>query len=341
MKTSELDYNLPEELIAQKPMEPREAARLLAINRKNKTRAHKRVAHLPDYFSADDVLVLNVTSVLRARLYGRISGTENKREVFLLKQIGEGGWQAMIRGRAKIGDKIIFFQDVSATIVETFEDGTFLVAFSGDPEKFNAFLTEHGHVPVPPYIHSEPNPKDYETIYADPKERRSVAAPTAGFHLTEKLLGQLKSKGVQIESVVLDVGLGTFQPVRTENLEDHKIHGEKIIIGEETAERLNAAKKAGKRIVAVGTTTLRVLESAANGKGVLSAFDGETNLFITPGYKFRFVDALLTNFHLPKSSLLALVSAFIGSVEEAREIYNEAVAEKYRFFSFGDAMWIE
>ncbi|MDO8512298.1 MAG: tRNA preQ1(34) S-adenosylmethionine ribosyltransferase-isomerase QueA [bacterium] len=347
MKTADLDYILPEEQIAQTPVVPRESAKLLAINRANKTRQHLHVSDLPNFFTPNDCLVLNVTSVLRARLYGRLTRTGSSREIFLVQRVGDRflespqRWQALVRGHVKIGERIIFTEGVAATIDKANDDGTFYITFSSNPEKFDAFLAQQGHVPVPPYIHTEPVAQDYETVYADPKERRSVAAPTAGFHLTTALLEKLKQKGVQIEKVVLDVGLGTFRPVRSENLEDHKIHAEKIYVSEETAVRINEAKKAGKRIVAVGTTTLRVLESVANQDGTIKSFVGDTSLFITPGYKFKVVDALLTNFHLPKSSLLALVATFIGTVDETLSLYNEAVKNKYRFFSFGDAMWIE
>lgn len=346
MKTSELDYFLPEDQIAQTPAQPREAAKLLAVNRANKTRQHLHVADLADFFTTNDCLVLNVTSVLRARLYGRLARTGSSREVFLLRSVGAIHelpqlWQAMVRGSVKVGERIIFTEGVAATIDQGSDDGTFILTFSCNPEKFDDFLAKQGHVPVPPYIHNEPTAEEYETVYADPKERRSVAAPTAGFHLTAALLEKLRQKGVQIEKVVLDVGLGTFKPVRTENLEDHKIHSEKIYVSEETSQRINVAKKAGKRIVAIGTTTLRVLESIADENGSIKSFTGETNLFILPGYKFKVADALLTNFHLPKSSLLALVAAFIGSVDMTLSLYNEAVKNKYRFFSFGDAMFIE
>lgn len=345
MKTSELDYILPEEQIAQTPAVPRESAKLFAINRTQKTRQHLHVSDLPNFFTANDCLVLNVTSVLRARLYGKLARTGSKREIFLVSRIGNKSgantWEALVRGHVNLGERIIFTEGVAATIDKANDDGTFYITFSGNPEKFDEFLVQQGHVPVPPYIHTEPTAQDYETVYADPKERRSVAAPTAGFHLTTVLLEQLRQKGVQIEKVVLDVGLGTFRPVRTENMEDHKIHAEKICVSKETATRINEAKNAGKRIVAVGTTTLRVLESAANEDGTIKSFTGETSLFITPGYKFKVVDALLTNFHLPKSSLLALVAAFVGSVDEILSLYNEAVKKEYRFFSFGDAMFVE
>jgi len=348
MKTSDLDYFLPEEQIAQTPAVPRESAKLLAVNRSQKTHQHLHVSDLPNFFTANDCLVLNVTSVLRARLYGKLTHTGSKREVFLLQNRvrpcdagSDPVWLCLIRGRVKLGERIIFAEGVAATIDKVNNDGTFNISFSSNPEKFDAFLAEQGHVPVPPYIHTEPKAEDYETVYADPKERRSAAAPTAGFHLTNSLLEKLKQKGVQVEKVVLDVGLGTFQPVRTENLEDHKIHAEKIYVSEKTAKNINAAKKSGKRIIAVGTTTLRVLESVANQDGTIKSFTGETRLFITPGYQFKVVDALLTNFHLPKSSLLALVAAFIGSVDQTLVLYNEAVEQKYRFFSFGDAMFIE
>jgi S-adenosylmethionine:tRNA ribosyltransferase-isomerase len=346
VKTGDLDYFLPEEQISQQPMSPREAAKLFVVNRKTGKRGHSHVADLEQLINENDCLVLNVTSVLRARLLGSLARTGSKREVFLIKRVlgenvDENIWEALIKGSAKQGDEIILGDDLLLRVERNNEDGTFLISFPMSEKTLQEFLLKYGHVPVPPYIHREPGATEYETVYADPSQRRSVAAPTAGFHLTEELLAKLKEKGVQIEKVVLDVGLGTFQPVRTESLEEHKIHAENIYVSEESAQRINEAKKKGKRIVAVGTTTLRVLESVANEDGTIKSFSGETNLFITPGYKFKAVDVLLTNFHLPKSSLLALVAAFIGSVEETLKIYNEAVKEKYRFFSFGDAMWIE
>jgi len=345
MRTNDLDYYLPKEQISQQPMSPRTAAKLFVVNRNTGKQEHAHVADLERLINENDCLVLNVTSVLRARLFGTAT-TGSKREVFLIKKIfrenaEENIWEALIKGSARQGDEIFLDGDISLSVERNNDDGTFLVSFPIPDEKLQEFLVQHGHVPVPPYIHREPGSLEYETVYADPSQRRSVAAPTAGFHLMEELLASLKEKGVQIEKVVLDVGLGTFQPVRTENLEEHKIHSENIFVSEESAQRINEAKKQGKRIVAVGTTTLRVLESVANEDGTIKSYSGETSLFITPGYKFKVVDALLTNFHLPKSSLLALVAAFIGSVDVTLDIYNEAVKEKYRFFSFGDAMWIE
>ena len=367
MRTSDLDYFLPKEQISQQPMSPREAAKLFVVNRQTGKREHKHVADLEHLIGENDCLVLNVTSVLRARLFGTAT-TGSKREVFLIKKIlgentgkkeavfashrpffrmGEAKqsphniWEALIKGSAKQGDEIFLDGDLSLNVEKNNDDGTFLISFKISDEELQKFISLQGHVPVPPYIHREPGLSEYETVYADPSQRRSVAAPTAGFHLTEELLFSLREKGVQIEKVVLDVGLGTFQPVRTENLEEHKIHAENIYVSEESAQRINEAKKNGKRIVAVGTTTLRVLESVASEDGIIKSFSGETRLFITPSYKFKVVDVLLTNFHLPKSSLLALVAAFIGSVEKTLKIYNEAVGERYRFFSFGDAMWIE
>lgn len=367
MKTSDLDYSLPKELIAQEPMAPREAAKLLYIERKTVKREHLHVADLPRFLGPNDCLVLNVTSVLRARIFGKLERTGNEREVFLLRNITEhktipaeaefsptfnetpafagvgenNRWQVLTRGSVKIGDKILFDKGIFAVVVQKNEDATFIMEFSCAGKEFDDFVAKFGHVPIPPYIHREPGVGEYETVFADPNERRSAAAPTAGFHLTKKLLAELQQKGVQIEKVILDVGLGTFQSIKTENLEDHQIHAEKIYISEETAKRINEAKKNGKRVVAVGTTTLRVLESVANNDGTIKSFVGETKLFITPGYKFKIVDALLTNFHLPKSSLLALVAAFIGSVDSTLNIYREAVENRYRFFSFGDAMFIE
>lgn len=342
MKTKELDYFLPKELIAQKPAEPRESAKLLYFNRETKEKKDLKIENFPDLLSGNDCLVINVASVLKARLFGKNS-KEKEREIFLLKKVDNNKniWEVLVKGSVKEGEVINFPQNVSAKIEKSLEGGSFLVSFSVSSELFDNYLEKIGHVPVPPYIGREPDSHEYETSYADPKEKRSVAAPTAGFHLTKNILERLREKGVQIEKVVLDVGLGTFQPIRTGNLEDHKIHEENIHLSPETASRINEAIKAGKRIMAVGTTTLRVLESAATVEGFVSPLEGPTSLFITPGYNFKVVKALLTNFHLPASSLLALVSAFVGSVPETLSVYKEAVDKKYRFFSFGDAMFIE
>lgn len=333
---------MPKELIAQRPSEPRETAKLLHFNKTTKEKTDLRIENFPDLLSNNDCLVINVASVLRARLFGKNS-KDQEREIFLLKQVDNSKnlWEVLIKGSVKEGKKIELPENIFATIEKVLDGGSFLASFSVSSKSFEKILEKIGHIPVPPYIGMEPKSGEYETSYADPKEKRSVAAPTAGFHLTENILKRLEEKGVQIEKVVLDVGLGTFQPIRTENLEDHKIHEENIRMDSESAERINTAIKSGKRIVAVGTTTLRVLETAGTDDGFMKPFEGPTKLFITPGYKFKIVKALLTNFHLPKSSLLALVSAFAGSVPETLSAYDEAVSKKYRFFSFGDAMFIE
>ncbi len=342
MKTNDLDFALPEELIAQEPADPRETAKLLHYSRVTGVSADLTVFDLPSLLRPDDLLVLNVASVLRARLFGVHERTGNPREVFLLNLIPgpTQKWEALVKGSSKVGD-VIWLDTIKATIRKKRIDGTTEIELAATDAQLRSYLQSQGHVPVPPYIKKEPKESEYQTVYADPDEMRSVAAPTAGFHLSKNVLKRIEARGVQIEKVVLDVGLGTFQPIRTEELEDHKIHAEKIYISGETAAKINSAKNQGRRVVSVGTTTLRTLESAATDDGKVKEISGDTRLFITPGYRFKIVDALLTNFHLPKSSLLALVSAFVGSTEKTVSIYREVVEKKYRFFSFGDAMFIE
>jgi len=355
------DYNLPPELIAQEPIEPRDQSRLLVLERgvkgdKGGLRGieHCRFFEILDYLHAGDVLVFNNTKVFKARLCGRVKDKEL--EVFLLPPLpdhyemerGEGSksndgvciWSALIKPGRKVqtGDKI----DLGGLVAEVFEkheDGTVDLKFSVLKEEVLKFTDEHGGIPIPPYVKKVPDQlSTYQTVYA--REIGSVAAPTAGFHFTKDLLEKVKEKGIRVEFVTLHVGLGTFRPVKTETLEEHKMHSEFVEIKSEVAKRLNAAKFDGRRIIAVGTTTTRALEgaAAANG-GELSenGFLGEVNLFIMPGFKFRVINSLITNFHLPKSTLLVLISALAGR-ENVLRAYEEAVKEGYRFYSFGDAM---
>jgi len=364
MKTADFDYELPPELIAQKPVEPRDRARLLVLDRATGKMAHRRFRDLGEYLRAGDLLVANDSRVIPARLLGR-KETGGRAEVFLLKRIGERTWEALVRGkRLRPGTKIEIRSPRSkipnaatpertqhvtrnaplwATIVAETPDGGRIVEFERPIEPL---LDELGIVPLPPYIH-EPlaNPERYQTVYA--RVRGSVAAPTAGLHFTLALMDRLRAQGVGFAFVTLHVGLDTFRPVKTEHIEEHPMHSEWAELSPETAEAINRTKAAGGRIVAVGTTAVRVLETAArflestpeSGTWNLKPFRAWTDLFIIPGYRFRVVDAMITNFHLPRSTLLMLVAAFAGK-ELVDQAYQEAIARGYRFYSFGDAMLI-
>jgi len=341
MKTSDFDYYLPEELIAQTPIEPRDHSRLLVYSRKNKTIEHKHFYDIIDYLTPNDVLVVNNTRVIPARIYGKKEGTGAKVEVLLLKRLNLNEYECLIKPakRFKVGTNVIFSESLNASITGDLPDiGGRTIKFYPQNSTLEAELEKLGEMPLPPYIHKKlENQERYQTVYS--KIKGSSAAPTAGLHFTPELLEKIKEKGVQVIEVLLNVGLGTFRPVSEENIEKHHMHSEYIEISEDTAKKLNDAKKQGKRIIAVGTTSVRTLESAADEKGVIRPVKEETNIFIFPGYKFKFVDSLITNFHLPKSTLLMLVSALAGR-EEMLNVYNTAVKEKYRFFSFGDSMFI-
>ncbi|OGL94902.1 tRNA preQ1(34) S-adenosylmethionine ribosyltransferase-isomerase QueA [Candidatus Uhrbacteria bacterium RIFOXYB12_FULL_58_10] len=331
-------YHLPSEQIAQEPARPRDHSRLLLLGRATGKVEHRRFFDIEDELCAGDVLVMNDTKVFRARLSGecKLKNGESKiAEVFLLRGDGKE-WSALLRpGRkAKIGDAFDL-GGLVATVVGKHEDGTATLAFEVGIDEVLAFSDVHGRIPVPPYVDHVPEKlEDYQTVYA--KETGSVAAPTAGFHFTPELIASLKEKGVQFEFVTLHVGIGTFRPVKVATLEEHEMHREFVLINAGTASRINAAKREGRRVIAVGTTTVRSLE----GSGVPeTGFVGDVNLFITPGFDFRIIDGLITNFHLPKSTLLVLVSAFAGR-ERVLAAYGEAVRLGYRFFSFGDAMFI-
>lgn len=323
------DYHLPPEQIAQAPMRPRDRSRLLVLDRGTGAMAHKRFFEIADELRSGDVLVMNDTKVFKARL---AAGTI---EVFLLR--GEGTrWSALLRpGRkVKVGDALDLGGMV-ATVAAKNEDGTAELEMDRGFDEVLSFTDAHGSIPVPPYVDKAPEKlEDYQTVYA--KETGSVAAPTAGFHFTPELIASLKETGVQFEFVTLHVGIGTFRPVKTETLEEHEMHREYVSIDAATAGRIWAAKREGCRVIAVGTTTVRALE----GSGVPeSGFAGDVNLFITPGFDFKIIDGLITNFHLPKSTLLVLVSAFAGR-DHVIAAYEEAVRLGYRFFSFGDAMFV-
>lgn len=338
------DYDLPSELIAQQPAEPRESARLLVLDRMIGRRGHWHVSDLPEFFRAGDLLVFNDTKVFKARLCARHGDREH--ELFLLRCDSDvddtSEWRALVRGSGKLdaGDVLECLDGPCATLISKMSDGSGEVrlCFEASREDVLAYCDRCGHIPVPPYIDAEPATLDlYQTAYA--KHVGSAAAPTAGFHLTTKMLDDLAARGVQFASVTLHVGLGTFQPVKTKTLEEHHIHSEWAEISSETAEAIADAKKDGRRVIAVGTTTVRTLEGVAALYGRVVPFAGDLSLFITPGFSFRVVDGLLTNFHLPKSTLLALISAFADR-EHVLDAYREAVEMKYRFFSFGDAMLV-
>ncbi len=334
MKVSAFDFELPAERIAQAPLPERDAARLLIV--KQKSLEDRKIRDLPSLFSPGDLLIFNNSKVIPARLFGTLN--EKIIEIFLLRALTPTRWQAFGKPgkKLKAGTKISF-NKFFATIEEKNPDGTLIIAFAMPENKFSDFLKQHGHIPLPPYIKREDSAADvtrYQTIYA--AEEGSVAAPTAGLHFTETLLAALKAKQIETDYVTLHVGAGTFQPVKVEDTNDHKMHSEFGIVTKETAQKINETKKRGGKIIAVGTTSLRLLESATDEKNHVMPFSGDTDIFITPGYRFKTVDALLTNFHLPKSTLFMLVCAFAGT-ERMQEAYQHAIAENYRFYSYGDA----
>ena len=341
MKLEEFDYYLPEELIAQVPIAKRDESRLLVLNRENKTIEHKTFKDIINYLKPGDCLVRNNTKVIPARLYGKKETGANV-EFVLLKQIEGDIWEAIVRpgNKLKPGTKVEFGDGIlKATILDILEGGTRKVEFEYEGI-FNEILDKIGLMPLPPYIHESLKEKDrYQTVYA--KYNGSAAAPTAGLHFTPELLKQIEEKGIKIANVTLHVGIGTFRPVKEENIEDHKMHTEHFYIKQEDVDKINETKKTGGRVIAVGTTSCRVLETiASEDTGLVEATEADTGIYIYPGYKFKCVDALITNFHLPKSTLLMLVSALAGR-EFVLDAYKEAVEEKYRFFSFGDAMFIK
>ena len=340
MRTDDFDYYLPKELIAQHPAQKRDMSRLLVLDKKTGEIEHKHFHDIIDYLNAGDVLVINNTKVIPARLLGQKKGGTAHIEVLLLKQVGETDqWEVLVHPgkRAKVGTEIIFGDGrLTAKVIADTDTGR-IVEFSYEGI-FNEILDQLGTMPLPPYITEyDGDMNRYQTVYA--KFAGSAAAPTAGLHFTEELLEEIKQKGVEVIEVLLHVGLGTFRPVQVEDVTKHKMHTEFYSVSQEAAERLNKAKAEGRRIISVGTTSTRTLESAfKNGK--IEAGSGETDIFIYPGYEFKVVDALITNFHLPKSTLVMLVSA-LASKEYILHAYEVAVEEKYRFFSFGDAMFIK
>ncbi len=331
-------YDLPEELIAQTPIEPRDSSRLLVYDRKTGQIEHKIFHDIIDYLNADDVLVVNNTRVLPARIYG-YKDTGAKIEILLQKRLDLTNWEAIARPtkRLKVGTVLTFSEHLKCTVKEIGDYGCVKIEFAFDGV-FEHRLSEVGSMPLPPYIKEKLKDKErYQTVYS--KIEGSSAAPTAGLHFTPQLLQKIRDKGVEIVEVLLHVGLGTFRPVKEDNILKHEMHSEFFVMSEENAERLNKAKSEGRRIIAVGTTSVRVLESACeNGKFL--PMKKETQIFIYPSYKFKAVDALITNFHLPESTLIMLVSAFIGR-DETMRVYETAVKERYRFFSFGDACFFK
>ena len=352
MEIKDFHYDLPQDLIGQKPTEPRDACKLIVLDREKENISHHIFKDILDLLNEKCVLVLNDTKVFPARLVGKKT-TGGKAEVLLLRQIESDTYMAIGKGGLKAGQEIIFSDRLKAKIQAKNFDGDLRIQFNvAGAELFRA-LDESGHTPLPPYIHSsDPESvlrQEYQTVYAD--IRGSAAAPTAGLHFTDQLLMDLKTKGVEVEKITLHVGLGTFRPVTDEQIQSHKLHTENFTINEETATRLNQAKKDGKKIIAVGTTSCRVLESQATEEGLIASGSGDTNIFIQPGYKYKFVDGLITNFHLPETSLLMLVSALCCSPNTKKEFttfldtlvgkaYLEAIKNEYKFFSFGDAMLI-
>lgn len=339
MELSEFNYDLPEELIAQVPIKNRDESRLMVLNRENKTIEDKIFKDIIEYLKPGDCLVRNNTKVIPARLYGKKETGANV-EFVLLKNIEGDIWEAMVRPGNKLheGARVIFGDGLlKAEILGTTEDGTRKVEFSYNGI-FNEILDKIGLMPLPPYIHESLKENDrYQTVYA--KYDGSAAAPTAGLHFTPELLKKIEEKGVSIANVTLHVGIGTFRPVKEKNIEDHHMHTEHYYIKQEDVEKINKAKKEGHRVIAVGTTSCRTLETIADENGLVKECEGDTGIYIYPGYKFKCIDGLITNFHLPESTLIMLVSAF-AEKDYVMKAYKHAVDERYRFFSFGDAMCI-
>jgi S-adenosylmethionine:tRNA ribosyltransferase-isomerase len=340
MNLSDYDYHLPEELIAQVPIIPRDYSRMMVLDREKGTIEDRKFYNILDYLKEGDILVRNSTKVIPARLIGK-KDTGGIMEMFLIKRIGLKNWEVLLKPakKLKLGQKLYFGEDseLVATLDEIKDDANRVMSFEYDGV-FEEILDRLGQMPLPPYIGEKLSDKNrYQTVYA--KRGESVAAPTAGLHFTEELLEKIKEKGVEIVDVYLEVGLGTFRPVQTENILEHKMHSEKYEVPQQTADIINEGKRQGRRIIAVGTTSVRTLESSVDSDGKVLAGKSDTEIFIYPGYKFKVLDALITNFHLPKSTLLMLISAFAGK-DFIFEAYERAVKEKYRFFSFGDSMFI-
>ena len=344
--TSDFDYYLPESLIAQHPAEKRDHSRLMVLDRAEGTIDHKHFYDILDYINPEDVLVINDSKVIPARIYGHVEGREEAlTELLLLRQGELDTWECLVKPgkRARIGMKQVFGDGaLVGEVVDICEEGNRLIKFSYDKKKYENIynvLHEIGLMPLPPYITERLEDKSrYQTVYA--RENGSAAAPTAGLHFTEEILQKLRDKGVAIAPVMLHVGLGTFRPVKADRLDEHVMHTEFFSVSKESADLINSRRAAGGRVICVGTTSCRTLESASDEQGIVHAMSADTGIFIYPGYKFKAVDALITNFHLPQSTLIMLVSALYDK-EKIMEAYKVAVEEKYRFFSFGDAMFIQ
>ncbi len=340
MKTSDFYYDLPEELIAQTPIEPRDSSRLMILNKTTGEIEHKIFSDLIDYLNEGDCLILNDTRVIPARIFGVKKETGAVVEFLLLNQKENNVWECLCGPgkRAKIGTEFVFGNgQLECTVVDILNDGNRIVEFKCDGNIF-AVLDEIGQMPLPPYIKEKLEDKErYQTVYSE--HLGSAAAPTAGLHFTAQMLDKIKAKGVNIGYVTLHVGLGTFRPVKVDDVTKHNMHKEHYVMPEETAQLINTTHKNGKRVVCVGTTSCRTIESVATKNGCICADEGDTEIFIYPGYKFKCIDALVTNFHLPESTLIMLISAFAG-FDNVMNAYNIAVEERYRFFSFGDAMFI-
>ena len=342
MKTSDFYYELPPELIAQTPVEPRDSSRMMVYNKQTKNIEIKHFYDIIDYLTPNDVLVFNRSKVIPARIYGHREGCVSEVvEILLLKKLTNNSYICLVKPgkKFKIGNIIVFSDNLKAKVIDITETGERVLQFdvlNGEPVE--AEFDRIGEMPLPPYITKKLENKDrYQTVYA--KEEGSSAAPTAGLHFTKELLEKIKAKGIECEEVVLHVGLGTFRPVKVDDVEKHIMHSEEYFVDEQTAQRLNLAKKNGKRIIAVGTTSVRTLETVTDENGEIHSGHGNTQIFIYPPYKFKAVDSLITNFHLPESTLLMLVSALI-SKDELFRCYDLAIKEKFRFFSFGDCMFI-
>ena len=343
LETRDFYYDLPEELIAQSPSAERDGCRLMVLDRESEKIEHKIFRDIIDYLRPEDMLVVNSSKVIPARLLGKTDKTGADMELLLLRMMPSGEWETLVRPgkRAKIGASFSFGGILRATVTDIIEGGNRIVRFDYDTEKYKTvyeILDEIGNMPLPPYITKKlENKSDYQTVYA--KEEGSAAAPTAGLHFTDELLARIREKGVGYGEVTLHVGLGTFRPVKVDKIADHEMHGELFHISPEVADEINRRRAAGGRIIAVGTTACRVLESVSTDDGTVHPMSSETGIFIYPGYRFKAVDAMITNFHLPESTLIMLVSALAGK-DFVMKAYEVAVEQKYRFFSFGDAMLI-
>ncbi|MBQ3418029.1 MAG: tRNA preQ1(34) S-adenosylmethionine ribosyltransferase-isomerase QueA [Ruminococcus sp.] len=340
MKTSDFYYNLPENLIAQTPIEPRDASRMMVLRRQNDIIEHKHFYDIIDYLNEGDCLIVNDSRVIPARIYGEKDDTESKVEFLLLRQHTNNIWETLVKPgkKAKIGTTFTFGDGLlKAKVVDILEDGNRMAELSCEGNIYSA-LDKIGQMPLPPYIKEKLTDKErYQTVYSN--ELGSAAAPTAGLHFTKELMKKIEDKGIKIGYVTLHVGLGTFRPVKVDDVTQHKMHSEHYEMSQETADLINETKKNGGRVISVGTTSCRTLESIAKKKGCITADEGFTDIFIYPGFEFHVLDGLITNFHLPESTLIMLVSAFYG-YDKTMRAYEEAVKEQYRFFSFGDCMII-